>query len=260
MTGDSPGDDLDAALRRFAGRRPVLVALDFDGVLAPIVEVPSAARALPESATAVEHLDRRDGVTVALVSGRALDDLRAIARPPEGAVLVASHGAELAGAPPPDVPRDVLDRVVAELEAVVSAHPGTTLERKPASAVLHTRQAERGVAEHATSAALDAVGGIDGAHVLRGKEVVEVSVVRADKGSALLALARQLGSQAVLYIGDDVTDEHAFRALAGRPGGEDDVTVKVGPGETAAAHRVGDPAEVAALLRWLAALPPTAPP
>jgi trehalose-phosphatase len=245
---------LDAALRRFAARRPVLVALDFDGVLAPIVEVPSAARALPESAAAVQALSGRDGVTVALVSGRALYNLRTIAQPPPGAVLVASHGAELAGAPPPDVPRDVLERVVAALEAVAADHPGTTLELKPASAVLHTRQAERDVAARATSAALQAARRIPEASVLHGKEVVEVVVVRADKGSAVLGLARRLDAAAVLYVGDDVTDEHAFRALAGRPGGDDDVTVKVGPGETAAARRVAGPAEVTALLHRLASL------
>lgn len=241
---------LTAALERFTGADSVLAALDFDGCLAPIVEEPSEARALPGSASALAALAARDNVTVALVSGRSLEDLRAVADPPAEAVLVASHGAEVAGAPGPEVPRDVLDRVVSALEEVVLAHPGTALERKPAAAVLHTRRAERDVAERATSAAVAAAGEIEGAHVLQGKEVVEVSVVRADKGSALVALVERLDVEAVLYAGDDTTDEHAFAAVAGRRGPAD-VTIKVGDGDTAAAYRVADPEQVTEVLELL---------
>lgn len=241
---------LTDALRRLADRPSVLVALDFDGVLAPIVEEPSAARALPEASRAVADLAAQDGVTVALVSGRALTDLRSVADPPDDVVLVASHGAEVAGAPGPEVPREVLDRVVAGLEAVAAQHPGTAIEHKPAAAVLHTRRAARDVAADATRAALEAAGAVEGAHVLQGKEVVEVSVVEADKGTALLALADRLGVDAVLYAGDDVTDEHAFEAVAGR-GVDADVTVKVGDGDTAAAYRVASPDAFCAALTTL---------
>jgi trehalose-phosphatase len=249
----TPGPSLRAALERFAARRPVLVAFDFDGVIAPIVDVPSDARALPRTAAALAELARRDGVLLALVSGRALADLRAVADPPPDAALVASHGAEVAGAPGPDVPREALEAVVARLEQVVRDHPGTALERKPASAVLHTRQAERDVARRAVAAAEEAVAGIEPARVLHGKEVVEVSVVDADKGSALLALADALDVRGVFYAGDDTTDEHAFAALAQR-GREDDVTVKVGDGDTAARYRVQAPEDVAELVETLLSL------
>jgi trehalose 6-phosphate phosphatase len=73
--------------------------------------------------------------------------------------------------------------------------------------------------------------------------VVEVGVVRADKGTALQALREELGADAVAYFGDDVTDEDAFRAL-----GPDDVTVKVGEGATAARFRVDGPEDAAAAL------------
>jgi trehalose 6-phosphate phosphatase len=249
----SPDGALLGALQRLASRQRVLVALDFDGCLAPIVEVPSDARGLPGSMAAVASLVERDGVTVALVSGRALDDLVAVAAPPPGVVLVASHGAEVAGAPAPEVDAAVLAQVVAGLESVVAHNPGTTLEHKPAAAVLHTRRAARDVASRATAAALDAASSVPGAHVLQGKEVVEVSVVQADKGSALLSLADRLGVDAVLYAGDDTTDEHAFEAVASR-GVEADVTVKVGDGETAATHRVDGPHELTELLETLLSL------
>lgn len=244
--------DLVAALRRLVARPSVLVALDFDGVLAPIVDEPTAARALPATAEVLPQVAALDGVTLALVSGRALSSLREVASPPEQAVLVASHGAEVAGAPSPEVPREVLERVVEALSAVVEDNPGTAIEHKPAAAVLHTRRAARDVAARATRSALDAVADLPGAHVLQGKEVVEVSVVQADKGSALLALADRLGADALLYAGDDVTDEHAFAAVASRAG-PDDVTVKVGDGQTAARYRVGGPEDVTDLLRELVA-------
>ena len=86
--------------------------------------------------------------------------------------------------------------------------------------------------------------------MLQGKEVVEVSVVRADKGTALRDLRGRLGVDAVLYAGDDVTDEHAFAVLDAAT----DVTVKVGDGDTRAAYRLAGPPDVAALLARIAAL------
>ncbi len=82
-----------------------------------------------------------------------------------------------------------------------------------------------------------------------GKDVLELAVTDADKGSAVRRLAAELGAQGVLYLGDDVTDEDAFRAL-----GADDIGVKVGAGDTVAAHRVADPAAVRDLLEQLADL------
>ena len=80
-----------------------------------------------------------------------------------------------------------------------------------------------------------------------GKEVLELAVTDADKGSAVLRLRDDLGAAATVYLGDDRTDEDAFRALS--PG---DLTVKVGEGETVARYRVADPAAVLLLLEALA--------
>jgi trehalose 6-phosphate phosphatase len=81
-----------------------------------------------------------------------------------------------------------------------------------------------------------------------GKDVLELAVTDADKGSALSRLRSELSAAGVLYLGDDVTDEDAFAVL--RAG---DVGVKVGTGETRARHRVPDLAGVAAVLRRLLA-------
>lgn len=239
-----------------------LVALDFDGVLAPLVDDPAASRALPSSARALARLVDA-GVPVALVSGRALADLWAVAQPPPGVHLVGGHGAEHGWATadglvrePFDLPPDAA-RALAHLTAALEElTDGTTarVERKPASVVLHTRTARPDDARRLTDAAV-ALGRGAGVDVLSGKDVVELSVLDVSKGEALRALRARLGVTRVLYAGDDVTDERAFAALEPQ-----DVTIKVGPGATAARHRVADPAAVAVLLDDLAALVTGAPP
>jgi trehalose 6-phosphate phosphatase len=227
------------ALARFAATDG-LVGLDFDGTLAPIVAVPSEAAMPPETRAAVERLVASRPGRVAFVSGRALADLRAVARPPEGVLLVGSHGAEIAGAHSPldDGAGERLAGITAEVEEVVAAHPGTTVERKPAGVVLHTRRADREVAARATDAVFAGAATREGVRVTCGKEVVELSVVDTDKGRALQSLRAELGVAGVLYAGDDVTDEHAFEVLDDDAG---DVTVKVGDGATAARWRVPGP-------------------
>ncbi len=243
---------LGAALRALAALPGVLVALDFDGVLAPIVDDAAAARALPGSAAAVAALAGAPGVHVALVSGRSLASLRAAAQPPAGVVLVASHGAEVEGT---DVELDdaalaLLATAVADVEAVVAAHPGTAAELKPAGVVLHTRRAAPDVAERAARAVLAGPAARPGVHAMTGKALVELAVVEVSKGEAVAGLRRRLDVDAVLFAGDDVTDETALRTL--RRG--HDVGVKVGPGESAAEHRVADPEAFAVVLGALADL------
>jgi trehalose-phosphatase len=72
--------------------------------------------------------------------------------------------------------------------------------------------------------------------------------VDVGKGAALRRMREAIRADAVLYVGDDVTDENGFAALDDEAG---DVTVKVGPGETGARHRVRDPEDVAAMLELL---------
>ena len=239
-------------------RRPLLVALDFDGTLAPLVDDPSASRALPGASAALAGLVALPAsarVHVALVSGRALGDLHTLAQAPVGTYLIGSHGAERARVTAFGLDRDVVqldddaaDRLAslgAEVAAVARGRDGVWVETKPTAVVVHTRLAPDDVAVVAEAEAL-AVGARLGSNVLHGKDVVEISVLHASKGDALTALRTELGAQVVVYVGDDVTDEHAFAAL-----GPDDVTVKVGAGETIAQYRVHGPDDVVEVLTAL---------
>lgn len=232
--------------------RPVLLALDFDGTLAPLVDDPATSAILPAGVEVLAALGDRPGVALALVSGRAMADLHALAQVPPGTYLVGSHGAERARVTAHGLDRDVVeltpeqaDRLAAlgaRAAAVARGRDGVWVETKPTAVVVHTRLAERDVAAPAEQEAL-ALGREAGAGTLHGKDVVELTVLPADKGTALQALRGELGAPVVLYAGDDVTDEHAFAAL-----GPDDLTVKVGAGATAARYRVDGPDDVVAVL------------
>ena len=241
-------------LHELAGARRLLVASDFDGVLAPLVLDPAASRPVDGSVDSLRALAAAPATHAAVVSGRDLQTLTALTGLEGSRVTrIGSHGGESsADSGPPmltEAQRSALARVTADLDEVTRAHPGARLEHKPAAVVLHTRGMAEAAARAAEAEALEATTRHTESHVLHGKHVVEVSVVRADKGTALLALRDAVGADAVAYFGDDVTDEHVFELL-----GPGDVGVKVGPGDTAAAWRVDGPREVAQALALLADL------
>ncbi|MCR6688220.1 trehalose-phosphatase [Cellulomonas sp.] len=263
MSDAQPTDALDedaaAALARVGAdrsARPLLVALDFDGTLAPLQDDPSASRILPAGVDPLRRLVATPDVALALVSGRALHELHDLAEVPEGTYLVGSHGAERAHVTADGLERDDVrltdeqaDRLAAlstRAAAVADGRAGVWVETKPTAVVVHSRLAARGDAADARADAL-ALGDELGTGVLDGKDVVEISVLHASKGDALRTLRDELGARVVVCAGDDVTDERMFAAL--EPG---DLTVKVGPGDTHARLRVTDPSAMVAALAALA--------
>jgi trehalose 6-phosphate phosphatase len=242
-----------ASLRELARCRRLLVALDFDGTLAPEVDSPEQARALPESRDAVLRLLRMPNTRVALVSGRSLRSLIQVADLPDETLLVGSHGIELRLDEPAQLSPntqeleqvDVLHEVLGE---VADSIDQVWLEVKPAGFALHTRLATEHNSRVAHLVALsEASAEIDGLTVREGKDVLEFSVRSTTKGEAVEHLRRYVAADAVFYAGDDVTDEDAFAALLPH-----DVGVKSGPGATEAAFRVAGPQEIAAVLTALA--------
>jgi trehalose 6-phosphate phosphatase len=228
----------------------LLVALDFDGVLAPIVQDPSTSRPLPGSAAAVGALAELPGTTVAMLSGRALADLRTVSGFGAPVRLVGSHGGEFddGALVLTSEQRSVKEELVAAVSRVVDGEPGARLEDKPAGIVVHVRGAEPDVAARVLDAVRTGPAQLPGVEATEGKAVLEMAVVQVSKGAAIDALRERLGADGVLFVGDDVTDETAFVRL--RPG---DVGIKVGEGDTAAEFRVPAPEDVTTVLEELLA-------
>jgi trehalose 6-phosphate phosphatase len=256
QSGSGVRRDLRDALGALAGTRRLLVALDFDGTLAPVVDDPEKARATPEARAAVERLIALPDTRVALVSGRALKDLEQVAPFGDRVLLVGSHGIELRLDEPDDViALDADERQqLGVLEQVLDQMAGTLdnvwIETKPAGFAVHTRLATD---RHSRVAHLVAINELKAeapdATVRLGKNVIEFSVRSTTKGEAVEHLRRYTHATAVFYAGDDVTDEDAFVALTA-----DDLGLKSGEGPTAADHRVDGPAAVASVLALLATL------
>jgi trehalose 6-phosphate phosphatase len=244
--------ELREATRRIAQTEHLLVALDFDGTVSPIVDRAGDARPLPRSAAAFAGLAALPRTTTALLSGRALASLRAVASPPVDTLLIGSHGAEAWLGPGSaeltldENQRLLLAEVRGVLEEIVEQAPGTLLEDKPAGVVLHTRLAEDDVAEDAVAAARSVLQDRKGVFLKNGKRVLETSVVNASKGEGMTFLRQITGATAVLFAGDDVTDEDALSRLE-----TGDVGVKVGLDFTQAEFRVEAPVHVAELLELL---------
>ncbi len=240
--------DLARALDGLAGRRPLLLASDYDGVLARLRDDPSDAVPEPGFGELLARLAAVEEVTVALVSGRGVEDLRTTSGLTGDFRWVGSHGAEFDGPLAAEL-AGRRDDLAAALRPHVAAVPGARLEVKPASVAVHVRTvADRAAGQRLLAEVAAGPGAAAGLTPKPGKDVLELAVTDADKGSALRRLAGELGAAAVLYLGDDVTDEDVFRAFP------DAVTVKVGAGGTAARHRVDDLAGVQAVLERLVAV------
>lgn len=243
-------DDLFARLDETARTPCLLVASDFDGTIAPIVSEPSVATANRDSLVALKLLSEMRQTHVAIISGRALGDLATRTTDVAEAHLVGSHGSEFdAGMTTPLDPgaRSLMTRLRAELWRIVGKTPGLDVEEKPASFAFHYRNADDEAATRSVKAVLEGPAKWEGVYPHSGKKVVELSVVKTHKGMALQNLRKHLGATAVLFVGDDVTDENAFATLQGP-----DIGIKVGDGESLATFRVADPVEVSRVLACLA--------
>jgi trehalose 6-phosphate synthase/phosphatase len=233
--------------------------LDFDGTLAEIAEHPSQARVGDSMSEALHACLSRPDTELAVVSGRALEDLRGVLDLP-GVVLVGNHGLEIAGPGVEPFVHPDLPHFAARLRELASAlaegaETGVWIEEKGASLTLHYRAAparlHAAIAERARETVRQAG--------FQARDAICAVEARAptgwDKGHAVLHVLRARhgpswseGVRAV-YVGDDETDEDAFRALQGLG-----MTFRVGRAErpTLASHRLPDVRAVETLLRWAA--------
>ena len=249
MAASSLSLELMNKLRSLAHTPILLVATDYDGTLSPIVEDPLQARPMRESSVALRSLAVLANTHVAVISGRALRDLAALSRFPEEIHLVGSHGSEFDVGFVENLTAGNLQQLAAiqsSFEAIADQHKGVFLEIKPASVALHYRRCAPEMHSEVAAKAQSVLNDISGVQVKLGKMVVEALVVQHNKGTALDRLRHRLAAEAVLFLGDDTTDEEAFARLTGP-----DVGIKVGDGETLAQFRVSDPEEVAEVLGFV---------
>ncbi|MGX7825600.1 trehalose-phosphatase [Actinokineospora sp. 24-640] len=249
MTAEALPAELRRAIVQIARTPRLLVACDYDGTLAPIVEDPESARPHSESVGALRSLAGLHETTAAVISGRALRDLATLSRLPSEVHLVGSHGSEFdvgfVHALDADA-RRLHRRVESDLAILIDGEPGVHLEVKPASIAVHVRRAAPEVGQRVLDAVRQGPATWTGVHVTEGKAVIELAVIQTDKGHALDVLRHQVSATAAVFVGDDVTDEKAFARITGP-----DVGIKVGPGDTAAAYRIDDPIAVGVALAFL---------
>lgn len=234
----------------------ILLFLDFDGTLAPIVERPGDAKALAGTPEIVSELGKK--VAVAVISGRGLDDIRRRFWV-DDIYYAGSHGLEIVS---PDgslhEPEAVekylpaIDKIERSVEEHFSGRSGIELERKRFGLAVHFRrepEAEREVEEVLGRA----VAENPGLQIGLGKMVREVQPdLEWDKGHALRFIRKQLAEEGrrgrPIYLGDDWTDEHAFEVIADDGIG---ILVTEEPRPTAAKYILSNPQEVQEFLRAL---------
>lgn len=239
---ERPGPlSLQDAVDRVVASGSFLLGVDFDGTLAPIVDRPDMAVPSPDAVEALRRLAASQGVDVAVVSGRSLDDLKDRLGDISDATYVGEHGNDMGEdfqeSETLHEARKLMDRLQDEM-------PDATVEHKRRSVTFHTRNLSRGKAREAREAIREWAQGRDGITLLEGKEVYELTTATGTKGDIIVQLA---AGRPVIYIGDDTTDESVFEAL-----GDEDIGIKVGDGVTAAAHRVEDVTEVVRILEGIA--------
>lgn len=245
--------DLAVAAGRIAASDRLLVALDFDGTLSPLADEPMAARMLPAARAAIDALVQAPHTTVALVSGRTLADLRVIAEHDDTSPiwLAGSHGAELwepgrGAIEPADADEDLAlrDALRDRAQRATADAPGVWIEPKRFGFAVHTRLADRAAAEAAHRAVDGLVAAAAPAWRRRtGHDLVEYAFRHEGKDTAVATLRERTGASAVVFAGDDTTDEDALASL-----GAADLGVHVGERPTAATLRVPDIASLAAFL------------
>jgi trehalose 6-phosphate phosphatase len=236
--------------------RRLLLFLDFDGTLAPIVQEPKLAVLPAETRVVLDELASRETITVAIVSGRSLVDIKGRVAMP-ALIYAGNHGLEIEG---PGVAFEhtraaFLKSTVREITERIAMHAasleGIEIESKGLTTSIHYRRAPRSAQIHLEALLRDIVAPSDPDIVVsEGKMVHEVRPrVDWDKGKAVIWIRKQLDQSEALPIvlGDDMTDENAFVAF------DDAITICVDPRqETAAEYWVQGPDDVKDFLAWIA--------
>lgn len=215
-------------LERYCRTAPrLLLCLDYDGTLVPIAARPEDARPTPAVLDLLTRLASTPRIRLAIVSGRPMAELSTLL-PVSGMTLIGTHGLETR-APNGSVSQmlptgafmPAMARVQREIRQLIRGKEGFVLEDKRQVLALHYRLADPQEAAQIVSRVQTVLRRYQGNGValelLHGKKVAEIRPVGVNKGKAVAALLQQAGSTVLpMYVGDDTTDEDAFRVLADR--------------------------------------------
>ncbi|HVT68778.1 MAG TPA: trehalose-phosphatase [Trebonia sp.] len=207
-----------------------LIATDYDGTLAPIVDNPAAAVPAPGAVAALTRLAARAG-TVAVITGRAAADAVSIGGLADvpGLIVLGHYGAQrweagVLSAPPAPPGVQAARAALPGLLATAGAPEGTSVEDKGTALAVHTRRtADPAAALALLREPLTRLADSAALTLEPGRLVLELRPPGMDKGSALRGLAAERAASAVLFCGDDLGDLAAFAAIgelraAGVPG------------------------------------------
>jgi trehalose 6-phosphate phosphatase len=218
--------------------------LDFDGTLVAIAPTPASIVVPPELPGLLTAAAERLGGALAIVSGRPV---RPLARFLEGyaGMIIGQHGLEKRGrdgATVQEPPQPGLEPIRHLLQDFAKAHPGLNFEDKGVSVSLHYRQAPDLAGACRQLARRAVIASVGRFRLLEGHGVVELLPKTAGKGHAVAAClaAPPFKGRVPVFIGDDTGDEPAFEVVNQRRG----VSIRVGPGPSAARYRLDSPAAV----------------
>lgn len=208
----------------FLGERKLLFFLDYDGTLTPIVERPELAILSKEMREVLRELSAR--YRVAIVSGRAREDVEKLVGI-EGVFYAGSHGFDIRGPGfsmlQPEAERFVplILQLKEKFEEELSEIPGVLIEPKKFSLAVHYRLVEEENLPQIQELVEEVVSSNRELRLMKGKKVFEILPnINWDKGRAVRWLLQAFGlsweSSSVIYIGDDTTDEDAFRIIRTR--------------------------------------------
>jgi trehalose 6-phosphate phosphatase len=211
-------DNLAAAWAVLSNASAGLIT-DVDGTISPIVERPEEAGIHPEARGLLRGLASHLPL-VAAVSGRPIEHLVRVLDV-EGMVYVGNHGLEWweqgRSAPIPEAEPylSAVSAALRDLGARLESLPGVFVEDKGVTGAVHYRRApDREAARRAVLEAIAQSPPAQGLQAAEGRMVVNIlPPIKADKGTAVERLARRWQLRGALYLGDDVTDLDAFRAL-----------------------------------------------
>lgn len=223
--------------------------LDFDGVIADIVDAPDKVRVEPDVLGCLQKMSRASGNALAIVSGREIAQIDSFLQPlrlPAAGV----HGIQHRNAAGETTAEGFDEKDFCRLRHLVvdfaEAHDGLLAEVKPGSVALHYRYCPEMEADcRRLASELESM--IPGMKTVRGKMVVDMKLADRTKGDAIARFMDEppFRHRIPLFFGDDVTDEDGFRIINALGG----ISVKIGDGESEATCRLASTAE---FRRWLA--------